>query len=99
MISQHETQRARTTVRAHPLDRPADERVGQLVDPEYLAPREHDRVVELAVDDLAVRRDRRERADVAVHDARALADDRRTADPGAHDLSPGLDHHVALDRR
>ena len=44
---------------------------------------EHDRVVELGVDDLAVGGDRRERTDVAVHDLRALADDGgpRTREP------------------
>ena len=68
------------------------------VTPTIAAVLEHDRVLDLGVDDLAVGGDRGERADVAVHDARALADDRRAADRRADDLGAGFDHDAALDR-
>ena len=56
--------------------------------PRIRLPDEHDRVVELGVDDLAVGGDRRERTDVAVHDPRALADDRRARGSGSSTTSP-----------
>ncbi len=60
---------------------------------------EHDRVLDLGVDEHAVGRDRRVRADVRVDEAGARADDRRAAHHGTDDLGPLLDDHAPLDAR
>src|SRR6476661_3583385 len=55
VVAEHQAQRVGAPVRAGHLDLAPDERIGQLVDAEDLAPRKDDRMVELRVDDLAVR--------------------------------------------
>ena len=62
----------RPVARTRDLDVTADERVGDAGDADDAAALEHDRVVDLGVDDLAVRGDRGERPDVAVLDRGAL---------------------------
>ena len=56
VITEHEAQRPRSLPRARELDVAADERVGDAGDADDAAALEHDRVVELGVDDLAVAR-------------------------------------------
>ena len=68
----------------------ADQGVGHPSDAGDPAAVEHDRVLDLRVDHLAVRRDGRERADVALDDPGPLADDGRPPHDRPHDLRPGL---------
>ncbi len=75
MITEHETQGTRALTRTTDLDVSANQGVGDPGDPVDAALLEHDGMIQLGVEDLAVGGNGRERADVAVDDPGALADD------------------------
>src|ERR671912_622616 len=81
------------------LDVAADQAVGEPGDVDDAAAGQHDRMLELAVDDLAIGGDRAERAHVAVRHLGALADDGRAEDAAVRHHGARLDHDPALDRR
>src|SRR3954468_22136127 len=85
VVADHQPQRPRAFAGAGDLHLAADERVGDRGDADDATLLEHDRVLQLAVADLAPRGDRRERSDVAVLDVGTAPDDRGTAHGGAHD--------------
>src|SRR5450759_1084685 len=99
MITEQETQGTRALARATDLDVPADQGVGDPGDPIDATPLEHDGMIELGIDDLAIGGNGRERADVAVDHPGALANDGWPPYPRRDDLRVLFDHDAALDTR
>src|SRR5690606_12365160 len=97
VVAEHEAGRRGPGARPGDLDLPADQRVDQPADADDAAQLEDDRVLDLAVDDLAAVVDRRVRADVAVLDAGVLADDGRPPDGGVHHRRRLGDHDPPVD--
>src|SRR5207302_5200224 len=99
-VAQHEAQCLGQLLRAPDHDLLADQAVFDLdPDVEDLAVLEDDRMLELAVADLAAVIDRGEGTDVGVGDLGALADDRRATDHAATDFGALLDDDLADELR
>src|SRR3954453_3148626 len=99
VIAEHQARRTRALLRTSDIHVPPDERVGEPRNSHDATVLEHDRMLDLGVDDLAVAGDRGERADVRIDDSRPRADDRRPAHMRTDDLRALLDHHSAVDLR
>src|SRR6476646_7923519 len=97
VVADHHPCRPRTLTTADDLDVPTDERVGEPGHTDDATVLEHDGVLDLGVDHLAVVGDRRERAHIRVHESCAGADHRRTAHSGSNELRAFLDHHTTVD--